>query len=73
MPHLKFSLPDTKLSLDIEAEVAWADLKGRAGLRFHDLPKGAQEQLEKWLDEHLEQELPGSKERLAATESEDVQ
>jgi len=69
-PHLKFSLPEANLHMDIEAEVAWADLKGRAGFRFHNVPKAAQEQLEKWLDDHLEQELPGAKERLAAAESE---
>src|SRR5258708_3870476 len=69
-PHLKFSLPGANLSLEIEAEVAWVDVKGLAGFRFHNVPKSSQEQLEKWLDEQLEQEFPGAKERLAAAESE---
>src|SRR5690242_15571280 len=33
-PHLKFSLPKTTLQFEVEAEVAWADLKGLAGFRF---------------------------------------
>ena len=69
-PHLKFSLPGTNLNLEVEAEVAWVDVKGLAGLRFHNVPKSSQEQLEKWLDDQLEQEFPGAKDRLAAAESE---
>jgi len=65
-PHLKFSLPDSSIHFDVEAEVAWADLKGLAGLRFHHVPKDAQAQLERWLDDHMEQEFPGTKDRLAA-------
>lgn len=69
-PHLKFSLPEANLHMEVEAEVAWNDMKGLAGLRFHNVPKSSQEQLERWLDERMEQEFPGSKERLSAGESE---
>ena len=69
-PHLKFTLPESDIQFDVEAEVAWADFKGLAGLRFHHVPKAAQAQLEEWLDDHMEQEFPGAKERLAAAESE---
>src|SRR4051812_42030163 len=69
-PHLRFSLPNSNLSLEVEAEVAWVDVKGLAGFRFHNVPKSSQEQLEKWLDDQLEQEFPGAKERLAAAQSE---
>src|SRR5579862_1004538 len=69
-PHLKFSLPEGNLHFEVEAEVAWVDVKGRAGFRFHNVPKSSQEQLEKWLDERMEEEFPGAKERLAAAESE---
>lgn len=69
-PHLKFSLPGTNIRMEVEAEVAWADVKGRAGFRFHNVPKSSQEQLEQWLDKQMEQEFPGTKERLAAAESE---
>lgn len=65
-PHLLFTLPDTKEKLDLEAEVVWADVKGRAGLRFHAVPKEAQELLEKWLNDRLEEEIPGAIDRIAA-------
>jgi CheY-like chemotaxis protein len=72
-PRLQFSLPDTTLKFDLEAEVVWADVKGRAGLRFHNVPATNQADLEKWLDERLEEELPGAKERIAAAESGSLQ
>src|SRR5580693_1155482 len=68
-PRLKFSLPGANIHLEVEAEVAWADVKGLVGFRFHNIPKTSQDQLERWLDEQLEQEFPGAKERLAASES----
>ena len=67
-PRLHFMLPDLNLNFDVEAEVVWADMKGRAGLRFRDLVPGTQEQLEKWLDERLEEEIPAARER-GATDS----
>jgi CheY-like chemotaxis protein len=69
-PRLKFSLPHPELQMEVEAEVAWADVKGRAGFRFRNVPPQSQEKLERWLDDHMEQEFPGAKERLAAAESE---
>lgn len=72
-PHLKFSLPEANLHMDVESEVAWADVKGRAGFRFYNVPKEAQQQLEKWLDDRMEQEFPGARERIAAAQSESPQ
>jgi CheY-like chemotaxis protein len=69
-PHLKFSLPDTNLHMEVEAEVAWVNMKGLAGFRFHNVPQSSQVQLEKWLDDQMESELPGAKQRLTAAESE---
>src|ERR1700724_2826830 len=69
-PRLNFSLPGKDIHLEVEAEVAWVDVKGLAGFRFHDVPKIAQEQLELWLDEQMEQEFPGAKERMAVGEVE---
>jgi CheY-like chemotaxis protein len=69
-PHLKFSLPNSNIHLEVEAEVAWVDVKGLAGFRFHNVPKSSQAELEQWLDDQIEQEFPGTKERLAAAESE---
>jgi c-di-GMP-binding flagellar brake protein YcgR len=68
-PQLQFSLPDSSIHIEVEAEVAWADMKGLAGLRFHGMPKTAQAQLEAWLDERMEVEFPGSKDRMAESGS----
>jgi CheY-like chemotaxis protein len=65
-PHVKFRLPDSSIDFDVEAEVAWADFKGLAGLRFHHVPEAAQAQLEEWLDDRMEEEFPGTKDRLAS-------
>jgi CheY-like chemotaxis protein len=69
-PHLKFVLPEINLSMDVEAEVTWADIKGRVGCRFHNIPEGSQKLLEQWLDEQMEKEFPGASDRIAAAESE---
>jgi CheY-like chemotaxis protein len=68
-PILKFALPESSVKIEVEAEVAWANFKGLAGLRFHSMPKAAQAQLEKWLNDHMEEEFPGSKDRLAESGS----
>lgn len=68
-PILKFALPESSIQIEVEAEVAWANFKGLAGLRFHAMPKSAQAQLEEWLDNHMEAEFPGSKDRLAESGS----
>jgi|ERR1039458_5331963 DNA-binding response OmpR family regulator len=72
-PRLQFTLPETKLALDLEAEVAWADIKGHVGLRFLNVPQSFQELLEKWLNEQMEKRLPGSKEKLAGSSSDAIQ
>jgi CheY-like chemotaxis protein len=64
--HLKFSLPETGVSLHVEGELAWADIKGRAGFRFHNVPKDSQQQLEQWLNARLEKEVPPASERTTA-------
>jgi CheY-like chemotaxis protein len=65
-PRLKFSLPGTNGQLELEAEAAWVDVKGLAGFRFLNVPQSTKEKLEQWLDEQIEQEFPGAKERMAA-------
>jgi CheY-like chemotaxis protein len=65
-PHLKFSLPKSDIQLEVESEVAWANVKGLSGLRFHNVPKSSQKLLEHWLDERIEEEFPGTKEKLSA-------
>jgi len=55
---LQFKLPESNSSLELKAEVAWADDLGRAGIRFTEVPQSSQYQLEKWLTEHLEKQMP---------------
>lgn len=66
-PRLQFTLPEINLAMDVETDVAWADMKGRAGFRFHNVPQSSQERLERWLDQQMEKETPGSTERLPAS------
>jgi CheY-like chemotaxis protein len=68
-PVLKFSLPHSKVQIEVESEIAWADMKGLAGFRFHTMPKSSQDHLEQWLNERMEEEFPGSKDRLAESGS----
>jgi DNA-binding response OmpR family regulator len=72
MPRLQFTLPKTSVSLDVETEVAWADLKGRVGLRFLNLPAGSQELLERWLRDHAEQ-IPAAQDKPLAPASRPIQ
>jgi CheY-like chemotaxis protein len=53
-PRLQFTLPGTNTAFDVEAVVAWADIKGHVGLRFLHLPQSSQAGLEKWLGQHME-------------------
>ena len=60
-PRLQFTLPDIMLGMDVESEVAWTNMKGHVGLRFRNVPRSSQEQLEGWLNQQLEKELPADK------------
>jgi DNA-binding response OmpR family regulator len=70
-PRLQFTLPETKLALDVETAVAWADIKGHVGLRFQNVPKSSQELLEKWLREQMGQ-VAGANQELAGADSETI-
>jgi len=52
--------------------VAWADLKGHAGLRFLKVPQSSQEVLEKWLSDRMEKQPPAL-EKLASSSAEAIQ
>jgi CheY-like chemotaxis protein len=71
-PRLQFTLPDTGVSLEVETEVAWADIKGHVGLRFHNVPQSSQALLERWLGEQMAQ-LSGDKEKLDGSSSDVIQ
>jgi DNA-binding response OmpR family regulator len=60
-PRLQFQLPETSISVDVESEVAWADIKGHVGLRFLNVHQTSQEQLDKWLSVQMEENLPATK------------
>jgi c-di-GMP-binding flagellar brake protein YcgR len=66
-PRLKFTLPETSVSMELEAEVAWADIKGRVGLRFRNVPPSSHELLEKWLNQ--QKKLPNSKETATGSQA----
>jgi DNA-binding response OmpR family regulator len=56
--QFRFSLPSSDISLDLKGQVAWTDGTGHAGIRFVDVPQSAQHQLEKWLTDRLQEEIP---------------
>jgi DNA-binding response OmpR family regulator len=72
-PRVRFALPGISLALEVETEVAWANLKGLVGLRFLNVPSSSKELLEGWLNDQMEQQLPGSKEKLTGPGSTAVQ
>jgi CheY-like chemotaxis protein len=65
-PRAQFTLPASGPALDVDTEVAWADLKGYVGLRFRNLPASSQELLEGWLTIQMERQTSGPKDILAA-------
>ncbi len=71
-PRLQFTLPGTSISLDVETEIAWADLKGCVGLRFLNLPASSLEALERWLSDHAEQ-IPTAQDKPRAPASRPIQ
>jgi len=52
--RLDFVLPNA-VSLEVEGEVVWADSQDRAGMRFLELPRLANDQLQAWLDSKMTQ------------------
>ena len=56
--HVRFTLPETSTSLDLTGSVAWADGTSHAGIRFVEVPQSSQYQLEKWLTDRLQEEMP---------------
>ena len=58
--EVRFSLPASGTSLEVKGQVAWADGSGHAGIRFVEVPQSSQYQLDKWLTEHMQKEVPAS-------------
>jgi DNA-binding response OmpR family regulator len=62
--RLQFTLPGKSATVELEAEVAWVDLNGGAGLRFLNVTIETQEFLERWISQRLEQQGSGSSEKF---------
>ena len=56
--HLSFTLPGSNTSLELRGNIAWANASGKAGIRFVEVPQSSQYQLEKWLTDRIQSELP---------------
>lgn len=61
-----FTLPGTGTSLELKGRVAWSDGSGHAGIRFVEVPQSSQYQLEKWLTDRLQEEMPSKLQPYAA-------
>jgi len=47
--RLQFGLPGSLDTMNLAAEIVWADSSGRAGLRFLDLPEDERQRLRHWV------------------------
>lgn len=56
--EMRFTLPESNTSLELKGEIAWADGTGHAGIRFVDVPQSSQYQLEAWLTDRLQKQMP---------------
>jgi len=54
----QFTLPDPLLRITAESKVCWNNEKGEAGLFFHFLPSDLVSELQSWLAQKLEKQLP---------------
>lgn len=50
--HLQFKLPGSNRLIEADAELAWENPNGQAGIRFLDLPPDTKHALKVWLREH---------------------
>jgi DNA-binding response OmpR family regulator len=67
--RLRFTLPGSKYTLELESEIAWTT-KGHAGLRFLNVPAESQERLQEWLNREIEKSpTPTDKTGSAASDS----
>jgi DNA-binding response OmpR family regulator len=64
--QLRFTLPEANISLELKGQVAWFDGTGHAGIRFVDVPQSSQYQLDQWLTDRLQQEMPEQLEGYSA-------
>jgi CheY-like chemotaxis protein len=56
--QFRFTFPGAETSLELKGQVAWTDGTGHAGIRFIEVPPSSQYQLEQWLNDRLQEEMP---------------
>jgi DNA-binding response OmpR family regulator len=56
--EFRFTLPASNTSLELKGQVAWNDGTGQVGIRFVQVPQSSQYQLDKWLTDRLQNEMP---------------
>lgn len=59
--RVRFDLPKTRIPVEAEGTIAWADRTGRIGIRFLDMQQFVRRSLEKWLQAQFEQLLADQK------------
>jgi DNA-binding NtrC family response regulator len=57
--QFRFTLPSTNVSLELKGQVAWANAAGHMGIHFLEVPQSSQYQLDKWLTDRMQSEMPG--------------
>ncbi|MFZ0688083.1 MAG: PilZ domain-containing protein [Terriglobales bacterium] len=62
----RFTLPGVQTSLELKGEVAWADGTSHVGIRFLEVPQSSQYQLDKWLTDRMQEEMPARLQGYAA-------
>ena len=64
--QFRFTLPGGNISLELKGVVAWADGASHVGIRFIEVPQNSQLQLDKWLTDRLQEEMPARLQGYAA-------
>lgn len=54
----QFTLPGTRVAMEPNCEIAWADGLGRAGIKFVEVPESSRDQLERWIMRRIETDPP---------------
>ncbi len=54
--NLRFPMPETGILVEAKAQVAWADVQKKAGLKFTEFDAPSQNTLDRWLHEKQHQE-----------------
>ncbi len=65
--HLRFTLPETDVVVEVQGRVLWSDWTGQAGIRFESVSEDADARLMQWvIDRSVEAEEPRPMKVMAA-------